>query len=142
VQPGAAGCKSPANRLQTGARGCTADRSRITAPPSVSGAVREQVDPETAADEIAADWTCYDCGADTLSEYYMVWDEVWTKAGARDEFGFLLCVGCLERRLGRRLGAEDFTDALINSPRYSWRDSPRLAARKRTRRFVQLVLAL
>jgi hypothetical protein len=85
------------------------------------------------------DWACRDCKADTLGEYYMVWDEIWDRAGAR---GGLLCVGCLERRLGRQLCAEDFSDAPINSPRYSGGESPRLSARKQTCRHPQLELGL
>jgi hypothetical protein len=48
----------------------------------------------------------------------MVTDIVWETAGMQammtpgpDQF---LCVGCLERRLGRRLGPQDFTRAPIN----------------------------
>jgi hypothetical protein len=84
------------------------------------------------------DFPCHDCGADTATEYYMVWDGVWRQAGARDE---LLCVECLEHRLGRTLCGEDFSRAPINRPPYSWEDSPRLAARKRARQYVQLELA-
>ena len=66
-------------------------------------------------------FACRDCKIDTLSEYYMVHDETWGHVGdARDD---LLCIGCLERRLGRRLYAEDFTQAPINRPAYSWDDS-------------------
>jgi hypothetical protein len=56
----------------------------------------------------------------------MVRDDVWTAAGIRDGF---LCVGCLERRLGRSLAPDDFPDLPINEPGDPW-DTPRLAARK------------
>jgi hypothetical protein len=41
----------------------------------------------------------------------MVSDEVWQSA--RIDRG-MLCIGCLEGRLGRRLVRSDFTDAPIN----------------------------
>jgi hypothetical protein len=37
----------------------------------------------------------------------MVHDELWAQAGM-EPFGGWLCVGCLERRLGRRLVPADF----------------------------------
>jgi hypothetical protein len=73
-------------------------------------------------------WLCVDCGIDTApgfpdgpttirdieaegasyasiggdSEVYMVREAVWAKAGM-EPFGGCLCIGCLERRLGRKL---------------------------------------
>jgi hypothetical protein len=60
-------------------------------------------------------FACVDCGADTLrlGEYYMVWRDVWAAAGPDCDDG-MLCIGCLEARLGRRLSTLDFTDASIN----------------------------
>ncbi len=67
-------------------------------------------------------WLCWDCGVNTESEYYMVHDAVW-RAGSEGvpehpdgEWGGMLCIGCLEARLGRRLVPEDFTPASINHP--------------------------
>ena len=90
----------------------------------------------------ATTYHCKDCGMDTMpctgkrgcrrkgrSEYYMVRDKLWGTAGMKRGF---LCVGCLERRVGRRLRAKDFTPAPINDPS-PW-DTPRLAARKAARR--------
>jgi hypothetical protein len=80
---------------------------------------------------------CADCniGTTTLGEWYMVRDDVWEHAWAgrlkrwRDAPGQqVLCVGCLEQRLGRTLDRRDFTDAKVNSPTYPG-ISPRLAAR-------------
>ena len=70
---------------------------------------------------------CKHCGVDTLSinEYYMVTDEVWQVAWP-EEYG-MLCIGCLEQRLGRTLTAADFTDAPINRGVFEY--SERLAAR-------------
>ena len=58
---------------------------------------------------------CRDCGADIFGpggDYYMVYDQVWQEAGA-PPMAFL-CLGCLARRLGRRLDLLDFTMCPIN----------------------------
>lgn len=81
---------------------------------------------------------CADCGVDTVPctghrgcrhigkwEHYMVHNALWRQAGDVDGF---LCVGCLERRIGRQLTPLDFTEFPINWPS-EW-DTPRLAARK------------
>ena len=81
---------------------------------------------------------CTDCGMPTTPctgekgcrhagrwEHYMVREKVWAAAGLMNGF---LCVGCLERRIGRLLVPSDFTKAPINGPN-PW-DTPRLAARK------------
>ena len=46
-------------------------------------------------------------------EYYMVAGEVRDAAGMDSGY---LCIGCLEERLGWRLGPWDFTDATVNDP--------------------------
>jgi hypothetical protein len=72
----------------------------------------------------ARDVHCVECGVHTINarEYYMVRDDVWPL----EPRGGMLCVGCLEERIGRRLVPTDFTDAAIN---YVGGDSPRLRAR-------------
>lgn len=74
-------------------------------------------------------WQCVDCRVDTdaLDEYYMVHDELWEAAGVPRDGG-MLCVGCLEARLGRRLEARDFTGAPVNDPG-EYHMSPRLLSR-------------
>jgi hypothetical protein len=60
-------------------------------------------------------WACLDCGFDCLNgdEYYMLRDRVWLRANP-DGAG-MLCVGCVERRLFRRLRPFDFNwDAPVN----------------------------
>jgi hypothetical protein len=57
----------------------------------------------------------------------MVSTALWNEAGMGSGF---LCVGCLERRLGRLLCAEDLTGRL-NEP--SPADTPRLRHRKARR---------
>jgi hypothetical protein len=84
-------------------------------------------------DNITESWLCVDCGINTApgflpgpalreelkakgeaeqhidpdSEMYMVREVIWKKAGM-EPFGGCLCIGCLERRLGRRLKPKDF----------------------------------
>jgi len=63
---------------------------------------------------------CVDCGIDTssklgVSEYYMVHDSVWALAKL-PEPDAMLCIGCLENRIGRKLTRADFNmDASINN---------------------------
>ena len=76
-------------------------------------------------------FSCLDCRIDTdvIGEYYSVRDEVWT-AAVPDQDG-MLCIGCLEARIHRRLTAHDFTDAPIN---FIFAQSLRLISRLRRRR--------
>jgi hypothetical protein len=89
---------------------------------------------------------CADCGVGTitLGEWYMVKDELWERAwiGRRKSWHHqlldgvvdvvpgteILCIGCLEHRLGRTLVACDFTDAPVNDP-----DKPTISDRLRDR---------
>jgi hypothetical protein len=77
---------------------------------------------------------CVDCGFDTFvgGEYYAVHDAVWKaacEAAPRlHDGGGLLCIGCLERRLGRELTRDDF---IIDNPLNQ--DSRRLSDRIRDR---------
>lgn len=60
---------------------------------------------------------CLDCRKDTihdLNEYYHVHDDVWKQSGVEPRGGFL-CIGCLEKRIGRQLDYKDFGDAPINA---------------------------
>lgn len=66
---------------------------------------------------------CADCATPTApidgpSEWYAVSDTVWESAGATPDA--ILCIGCLEDRLGRRLSRQDFPEALLNRPDYGW----------------------
>lgn len=64
---------------------------------------------------IYSSFNCLDCGVNTsaIDEYYMVYDEVWLEANPVD--CGMLCIVCLEKRLGRLLTAKDFTGYPINS---------------------------
>jgi hypothetical protein len=74
---------------------------------------------------------CLACGTNTLhiDEYYMVTDEVWLAVNPKRSG--MMCIGCVEARLGRELTASDFTDAPVNSGMLG--QSPRLAARLRNK---------
>lgn len=70
--------------------------------------------------EAEIDDLCLDCKVNTfkIHEYYMVEDAIWEAAvpDTQEQEG-KLCIGCLERRLGRELKAADFTPYPINTAR-------------------------
>jgi hypothetical protein len=76
---------------------------------------------------------CLDCRNDTASltngafEYYMVHNALWAKANP--QINGMLCVGCLENRIGRQLMSDDFTDMPINTTDVCGVKSKRLASR-------------
>lgn len=62
-------------------------------------------------------WNCEDCKG--LNDEYMVRNEVWKKIikNASEANRLLLCLDCLQARLGRRLTPEDFNFAIpVNRP--------------------------
>jgi hypothetical protein len=58
---------------------------------------------------------CVDCGIDTIliGEYYMVKPEIWQKSGLGPRDG-MLCITCLEERLGHQLCSYHFSDLPVN----------------------------
>ena len=83
----------------------------------------------SACDDCGTDITPYDEDGrliEAASEWYMVTDGVWAASAGPDGPARYLCIACLEERIGRALGPDDFTDAGINEP--SWLDTPRLHA--------------
>ncbi|MCA6095150.1 hypothetical protein LE181_23655 [Streptomyces sp. SCA3-4] len=81
------------------------------------------------------EFPCLDCGfltapLDGPDEWYMVHDSVWQCAGIVEDS--VLCVGCLEARLDRRLLHTDFTPVALNDPDYG-HHSERLLSRLRPR---------
>jgi len=75
---------------------------------------------------------CLDCGSDTsvqggLCEYYMVYDHLWLAANPKRSG--MLCIGCLEERLGIKFKPSDFTDCPLNQPTDMARKSDRLRER-------------
>lgn len=73
---------------------------------------------------------CEDCGECTncIGEYFMVDDEVWYSAITARSKPDMLCIGCVELRIGRLLTKDDFSDAPLNSLPY-WERSERLKTR-------------
>jgi hypothetical protein len=67
---------------------------------------------------------CMDCGVDTwdTDEFYMVADALWLSV-VPDGRG-MLCVGCLERRLGRRLTAADLLPRKMDKHYYQPEGGP------------------
>jgi hypothetical protein len=58
---------------------------------------------------------CVDCGKDTFvdsRDYYMVDWEVWKKHGVGDK---MLCMDCMETRLGHKLRKEEILDCPLNN---------------------------
>jgi hypothetical protein len=85
----------------------------------------EIVDQELIDDRT---FDCLDCGVDTveIDEYYGLRSPVWLEANPTDDG--MLCIGCVERRLGRQLVPTDFIQS-ARSPESQWRRSERLQAR-------------
>lgn len=68
-------------------------------------------------DSYMSDFKCLDCKVDTshrtgIGEYYMVHNSIWESLniGKRG----MMCIGCLEARIGRKLNSTDFTDCPLN----------------------------
>ena len=55
---------------------------------------------------------CPVCNEHT-KDWYMVKDRIWKKV-AKDDLDVVLCVECLESRLGRKLTPKDFKDVPLN----------------------------
>jgi hypothetical protein len=60
---------------------------------------------------------CLDCNVDTgkSGEHYMLNDSTWSLTGL-GKYG-MLCVRCVERRIGRKLRSNDFNNSYLNKPR-------------------------
>lgn len=84
---------------------------------------RERMEAAFAADHQAITYT-----VDDSSEIYMVRNKVWKAAGMSvfDDSG-CLCIGCLEKRLGRTLVPKDFSR---RHPCNRWPGTERLRARR------------
>jgi hypothetical protein len=70
---------------------------------------------------------CVDCATEgrafnVISEghYCMLRDRLWRELGMAGYFSGVLCLGCIERRLGRRLGYGDFALSRSNADRELW----------------------
>ena len=90
---------------------------------------------------LARAFLCVDCGRDTLalSEYYMVRAPVWQaaiRAGSPRDSAGMLCVGCLEARIGRTLRRVDFSEVPVNR----WKGRSRRLRARMVAECVQLLL--
>jgi hypothetical protein len=65
-------------------------------------------------------WHCLDCGFDTIKfgHYSMVRDDVWAASGCSPHGG-MLCLYCLQKRLGRPLKFADFTAVVPSAGAWS-----------------------
>lgn len=70
--------------------------------------------PEEELQDNYTEFECLDCNVNTLfiDEYYMVQFPLWAEANPAE--AGMLCIGCLEKRIGRTLTVNDFTEAPIN----------------------------
>jgi hypothetical protein len=61
-----------------------------------------------AAGMLDAGWKCFGCGQDAfaMGEDFYVHDDLWRTYGVEG----VLCIGCLETRMDRKLTPEDFYD--------------------------------
>lgn len=62
-------------------------------------------------------WKCLDCNVDTgqIGEHYFINTSTWLNVVGSNKG--MLCIGCLEIRLGRKLNIYDFPTVYINSLR-------------------------
>lgn len=62
-------------------------------------------------------WLCLDCKVDSgrIFEHYFLNTPLWMSLVGSNKG--MLCVGCVEKRLGRRLVPGDFTDCYLNDPK-------------------------
>ncbi len=64
-------------------------------------------------------WFCKDCGKDTYideKDYYMVTEKIWKKFGLNGRG--MLCMNCMELRLGRKLIKTDLRKCDLNNWNY------------------------
>jgi hypothetical protein len=66
---------------------------------------------------------CLDCKKDTgkLGEFYFISTELWLSIVGSVQG--MLCIGCLEIRLGRKLNSKDFIECFINDPMFGQKSS-------------------
>ncbi len=76
------------------------------------------------------DFGCMLCRFDTSTEYYMVHHYLWRIAiEGLPTTGRFLCIGCIEKQLGRKLIAADFMKVPCNDHREWYKNSDRILNR-------------
>jgi hypothetical protein len=82
-------------------------------------------------DDDFSGFECIDCGINTLfgEEYYMLTEDVWQHELGLDTGAGMLCIGCVESRLGRTLNNADFADVPLNYKNDRFMKSDRLSDR-------------
>ena len=65
-----------------------------------------------------SNWLCLDCRKDTFDEYYFVHNHLWRRAVDKSQRHGMLCLSCLQRRLGRPLSPDDYKSGQMG-PRIS-----------------------
>jgi len=75
------------------------------------------------------DMICCTCLTDTrlINEYYMVKNEIWHYNNPNPQK--ILCIGCLEKQLGRKLNKNDFINCPVNDLDDKSKKSERLISR-------------
>lgn len=83
---------------------------------------------------ICIDCEVYTCPINGIAEYYSLKDNIWFTAnppntkGSKYDNG-MLCIGCVEKRLGRELNLKDFIKCPLNELDFPWKKSQRLIDR-------------
>jgi hypothetical protein len=90
---------------------------------------KEQCGCQTCRSKKMDKFKCLDCSINTreIDEYYMIEEDVWHSIVPGDEG--MLCIGCLEKRLDRRLTPDDFLKCILNEKEYHEERSDRLLDR-------------
>lgn len=66
---------------------------------------------------------CMDCNIDTgrIGEHYMLVDSIWRLVHNSNKG--MLCIKCLEARLGRTLNKSDFNNSYLNNHRTGFKSA-------------------
>lgn len=80
---------------------------------------------------------CQDCGHDTrlMGELYMLQFDLWLQILTDTGHADMLCITCVERRLGRKLGPRDFIRCPLNDEE-PWTRRQSLLLRSRLARYT------
>lgn len=64
-----------------------------------------------------SEFDCIQCGVNTLAcnEYYMINDKLWKSITKASKGKGMLCIGCVENRIGRQLVNSDFAKVPLNT---------------------------